>query len=208
MEFLFKCMYYTADKASFDNKSCTPAFVKFLLNSIYIDAYFSNKNTCLLRWDAHTLKEIVKFEGPVALQICKWYKLQRDMPTRTVNAYDCSVHTVYTSPEKYVHKSPYTSIMWQIGHDSAYNLHVSNLYPYRDVNYIAYRNISIHMCAVYSRGMRHTSTALYFYGASKKNLHKPRSKFINILFKINCSLKLLSATFIFTVSTYNSPKFL
>ncbi len=24
-------------------------------------------------------------------------------------------------------------------------------------------------------GMRHTSTALYFYGASKKSLHKPRA---------------------------------
>ncbi len=30
--------------------------------------------------------------------------------------------------------------------------------------------------------------APYFFVASKKNLHKPRSKFINILFQINCSL--------------------
>jgi hypothetical protein len=39
-----------------------------------------------------------------------------------------------------------------------------------------------------SRGMRHTSTALYFYGASKKSLHKPRANFINKLFQINYSL--------------------
>jgi hypothetical protein len=44
------------------------------------------------------------------------------------------------------------------------------------------------VCIQEGRGMRHTSTALYFYGASKKSLHKPRAKFINILFKINYSL--------------------
>jgi hypothetical protein len=38
------------------------------------------------------------------------------------------------------------------------------------------------------RGMRHTSTALYFYGASKKTLHKPRVSFGNMLFKISYSL--------------------
>ncbi len=32
--------------------------------------------------------------------------------------------------------------------------------------------------------MRHTSTALYFYGASKKSLHKPRAIYENILFHI------------------------
>jgi hypothetical protein len=37
-------------------------------------------------------------------------------------------------------------------------------------------------------GMRHISTALYFYGASKKTLHKPRVTFGNILFKISYSL--------------------
>jgi hypothetical protein len=31
------------------------------------------------------------------------------------------------------------------------------------------------------RGMRHTSTALYFYEASKKTLHKPRVTFGNML---------------------------
>ncbi len=36
--------------------------------------------------------------------------------------------------------------------------------------------------------MRHTSTALYFYGASKKTLHKPRVTFGNMLFKIRYSL--------------------
>jgi hypothetical protein len=35
------------------------------------------------------------------------------------------------------------------------------------------------------KGMCHTSTALYFYGASKKSLHKPRAAFGNILFKIS-----------------------
>ncbi len=35
------------------------------------------------------------------------------------------------------------------------------------------------------RGMRHTSTALYFYGASKKSLHKPRAIYGNILFHIS-----------------------
>jgi hypothetical protein len=35
------------------------------------------------------------------------------------------------------------------------------------------------------RGMRHTSTALYFYGASKKSPHKPRTTFGNMLFQIS-----------------------
>ncbi len=34
-------------------------------------------------------------------------------------------------------------------------------------------------------GMCHTSTALYFCGASKKSLHKPQAIFGNILFQIN-----------------------
>jgi hypothetical protein len=38
------------------------------------------------------------------------------------------------------------------------------------------------------RGMRHTSTALYFYGVSKKILHKPRVTFGNMSFQINYSL--------------------
>jgi hypothetical protein len=37
-------------------------------------------------------------------------------------------------------------------------------------------------------GMRHTSTALYFYGASKITLYKPRVTFGNMLFKISYSL--------------------
>jgi hypothetical protein len=37
------------------------------------------------------------------------------------------------------------------------------------------------------RGMRHTSTALYFYGASKKSLHQPRVTFGNMLFRISYS---------------------
>jgi hypothetical protein len=37
----------------------------------------------------------------------------------------------------------------------------------------------------FSRGTRHTSTALYFYGASKKSLHKPKATFGNMLFQIN-----------------------
>jgi hypothetical protein len=32
-------------------------------------------------------------------------------------------------------------------------------------------------------GMRHTSTALYFFRASRKSLHKPRANFRNMLFK-------------------------
>jgi hypothetical protein len=32
--------------------------------------------------------------------------------------------------------------------------------------------------------MRHTSMALYFYGVSKKTLHKTRANFRNILFQI------------------------
>jgi hypothetical protein len=32
-----------------------------------------------------------------------------------------------------------------------------------------------------SRGMRHTSTALYFNGASKKSLHKPQAFFENVI---------------------------
>ncbi len=35
------------------------------------------------------------------------------------------------------------------------------------------------------RGMRHTSTALYFYGASKKSLRKPRAPSENMLFHIS-----------------------
>jgi hypothetical protein len=50
------------------------------------------------------------------------------------------------------------------------------------------------------RGMRHTSTALYFYGASKKSLHKPRAIFGSILFHIsygfNYYLQLLCLQFL------------
>jgi hypothetical protein len=35
---------------------------------------------------------------------------------------------------------------------------------------------------VFKWGMCHISTALYFYGASKKSPHKPRATFENILF--------------------------
>jgi hypothetical protein len=38
------------------------------------------------------------------------------------------------------------------------------------------------------RGMRHTSTALYFYGASKKTTHKPRVTFGNMLIQISNGL--------------------
>ncbi len=34
-------------------------------------------------------------------------------------------------------------------------------------------------------GMRHTSSALYFCGASENSLHKPRVNFANMLFQIN-----------------------
>jgi hypothetical protein len=48
--------------------------------------------------------------------------------------------------------------------------------------------------------MRHTSTALYFYGASKKSLHKPRTTSGNILFHIsyafNYHLQLLCLQFL------------
>ncbi len=36
--------------------------------------------------------------------------------------------------------------------------------------------------------MRHTSTALYFYGASKKSLHKPRAIYGNMLVQISYGL--------------------
>ncbi len=49
-------------------------------------------------------------------------------------------------------------------------------------------------------GMRHTSTALYFYGAPKKSLHKPRATFGNMLFHIsygfNYYLQLLCLQFL------------
>jgi hypothetical protein len=35
------------------------------------------------------------------------------------------------------------------------------------------------------RGMRHANTALYFYGASKKSLHKPRVIYENKVFHIS-----------------------
>ncbi len=54
----------------------------------------------------------------------------------------------------------------------------------RDYN-LAYRVINELLDA---RGMRHTSTALYFYGASKMTLHKPRVTFGNLLFQICYSL--------------------
>ncbi len=37
---------------------------------------------------------------------------------------------------------------------------------------------------LFTRGMRHTSVALFFYGASKKNVHKPTShSWINLLYR-------------------------
>jgi hypothetical protein len=40
----------------------------------------------------------------------------------------------------------------------------------------------------FCRGMRHTSTALYFYEASKKSLHMPRATSENMLFHISYGL--------------------
>jgi hypothetical protein len=58
-------------------------------------------------------------------------------------------------------------------------------------------NITVYI----SWGMRHTSTALYFYGASKKSLHKPRATSENILFHIsydfNYYLQLLWLKFLY-----------
>jgi hypothetical protein len=45
--------------------------------------------------------------------------------------------------------------------------------------------IPLGVCAILLR--LYTSTALYFYGASKKTLHKPRVTFGNILLKISYS---------------------
>jgi hypothetical protein len=48
---------------------------------------------------------------------------------------------------------------------------------------------------------RHTSTALYFYGASKKSLHKPRAIYENMLFHISYGFNYyISTTFMFKVS--------
>jgi hypothetical protein len=50
------------------------------------------------------------------------------------------------------------------------------------------------------QGMRHTSTALYFYGVTKKSLHKPRTTSGNRLFHIsygfNYYLQLLCLQFL------------
>jgi hypothetical protein len=54
--------------------------------------------------------------------------------------------------------------------------------------------------------MRHTSTALYFYGASKKTLHKPRVTSGNMLIKIsyslNYNLQFLSQQFLSNTCTH------
>jgi hypothetical protein len=47
--------------------------------------------------------------------------------------------------------------------------------------------VNLNKCLIHG-GMRHTSMALYFYGASKKTLQKPRVTFGNMLFKISYSL--------------------
>jgi hypothetical protein len=62
----------------------------------------------------------------------------------------------------------------------------------------------------WGRGMRHTSAALYFYGASRKSLHKPQAIFGNMLFQINYGfndyLKLLCLQFL-SKTHLNSKKF-
>ncbi len=67
-----------------------------------------------------------------------------------------------------------------------------------------------------SQGMRHTYTALYFNGASKKSLHKPRANFGNMLFHIDYGLIIiynfyvyifyLELTWIFNNSLLGSKK--
>ncbi len=60
------------------------------------------------------------------------------------------------------------------------------------------------------RGVRHTSTALYFYGESKKSLHKSRATSGNMLFHIsygfNYYLQLLCLQFL-SKTHLNVPKF-
>ncbi len=53
-------------------------------------------------------------------------------------------------------------------------------------NHLHHQRLHYH-CLLRHRGMRHTSTALYFYGASKKSLHKPRVTFSKMLFQISYS---------------------
>ncbi len=59
---------------------------------------------------------------------------------------------------------------------------------------------SLLSCMKFGQGMRHISTALYFYGASKKSLHKPRTTSGNGLFHIsygfNYDLQLLYLQFL------------
>ncbi len=61
------------------------------------------------------------------------------------------------------------------------------------------------------QGMRHTSTALYFYGASKKSLHKPRATIKNMFFHIsygfNYYLQLLCLQFL-SKTCLNFKKFI
>jgi hypothetical protein len=54
------------------------------------------------------------------------------------------------------------------------------------------------MC--WKRGMRHTSTALYFYGASKKEPTQAPGHFWEYCISDKLWLKLLSKIFMFTVS--------
>jgi hypothetical protein len=58
-------------------------------------------------------------------------------------------------------------------------------------------------------GMRHTSTALYFYGASEKSLHKHQAIFGNMLLQINYDfnyyLKLLCFKFKYMYIYKNVP---
>jgi hypothetical protein len=60
-------------------------------------------------------------------------------------------------------------------------------------------------------GMRHTSMALYFYGASKKTLHKPRVTFGNMLFQIKYSLNYYLQLFcqqLLSITYQNFKKFI
>jgi hypothetical protein len=53
------------------------------------------------------------------------------------------------------------------------------------------------------------STALYFYGASKKSLHQPRVTFGSMLIKINFSpIYYLCTAFVLSVFLKNLPDFL
>ncbi len=129
-----------------------------------------------------------------ASSYCSYYRCIPTVPF--LKSYLIHVPYVYSTPsQSSIFKSNESFFFWRfskVWHAKIITVELFTATPstwkYYTVDIITI--ISKQICwsdpvVICERGMRHTSTALYFYGAFKKSLHKPTATSGNMLFHIS-----------------------